>query len=52
MSDLPKVSFTKPSVPTKGVAVLLAGEGGALGPIGQSLDEASGGCLVYPSPSP
>jgi leucyl aminopeptidase len=45
MSDLPKVSFSKLSAPTRGVAVLLAGEAAALAPIGQALDEASGGTL-------
>jgi leucyl aminopeptidase len=46
MSDLPKHSFQKLAEPKKGVAVLLAGAGPELGPIGKSLDEASGGAIT------
>ncbi|WP_436641359.1 leucyl aminopeptidase [Microbaculum sp. FT89] len=45
MSDLPKVSFSKLSEPSKGVAVLFAGEKAAFGPIGKALDDSSGGAL-------
>ncbi len=45
MSNLPKFSFQKPSVPSKGVAVLLVGEGLGFGPVGQAIEVASGEAL-------
>ncbi|MEJ8573363.1 leucyl aminopeptidase [Microbaculum marinum] len=45
MSELPKITFQKLAEPKKGVAVLLAGAGLALGPTGRALDEASSGAI-------
>jgi leucyl aminopeptidase len=46
MTDLPKITFAKTEKPKKGVAVLLAGDGGKLGPRGRELDKAAGGAIT------
>ncbi len=46
MTDLPKITFAKADPPKKkGVAIVLAGDGGALGPRGRALDDATEGAI-------